>query len=228
MSLATTIVIPTLDSGASLGRTLDALSGEAAVGPVEILVADGGSDDETVAIAERHGARVVRAPRGRGHQLARGGDEAAGAWLLFLHADTVPEPGWGEALAAFAAAPDNAERAAVFRFALDDASPAARRLERMVAWRTRAMALPYGDQGLFISRAFYRALGGFRRLPLYEDVDMIRRIGRARLAMLDVRAVTSAARYRGGGYLPRSARNLCCLGLYFLGIPPRMIARLYG
>ena len=90
------------------------------------------------------------------------------------------------------------------------------------------MALPYGDQGLFISRAFYRALGGFRRLPLYEDVDMIRRIGRARLAMLDVRAVTSAARYHGGGYLPRSARNLCCLGLYFLGIPPRMIAGLYG
>ncbi len=222
------IVIPALNAAASLARTLDALNREGAEGVAEIIVADGGSDDATAAVAEQRGARVVRAPRGRGRQLAQGAAEADGEWLLFLHADTVLDPGWGEALAAFAAAPDNSERAAVFRFALDDPSPAARRLERIVAWRTRAMALPYGDQGLFIARAFYNALGGFRPLALYEDVDLIRRIGRARLALLDVRAVTSASRYRGPGYPMRSARNLCCLALYFLGLPPGMIATLYG
>ena len=213
-------MIPALNAEASLGRTLTALTREpmagVGAGAVEIIVVDGGSDDATAAVAEKHGARVVRSPRGRGRQLARGA------------ADTVPEPGWAAALAAFAAAPENAERAAVFRFALDDPAPAARRLERAVASRTRVMALPYGDQGLFLSRAFHDALGGYRDLPLYEDVDLVRRIGRRRLRSLDIRAVTSAARYRRSGYLARSTRNLCCLGLYFLGVPPRHIARLYG
>ncbi len=228
MSLHASIVIPALNAGTSLGRTLEALKREPVAGMVEIIVVDGGSDDATAAVANEFGARVLQAPRGRGQQLARGAAEARGEWLLFLHADTVLEPGWSEALAAFAAAPDNTGRAGVFRFALDDPSPAARRLERIVAWRTQVMALPYGDQGLFLSRTFYHALGGFRPLPLYEDVDLIRRIGRRGFAMLDVRAVTSAARYRGPGYPIRSARNLCCLGLYFLGVPPGVIARLYG
>ena len=228
MSLHASIVIPTLNAGTSLGRTLDALTREPVAGTIEIIVVDGGSDDATVAIANEYGARVLRAPRGRGQQLAKGAEQARGEWLLFLHADTVPEPGWSEAVIAFAAAPENAGRACVFRFALDDPSPAARRLERIVAWRSRVMALPYGDQGLFLSREFYRALGGFRPLPLYEDVDLIRRIGRRGFELLDVRAVTSAVRYRGPGYTIRSARNLCCLALYFLNAPPAVIAKLYG
>ena len=228
MSLNTSIVIPTLNAGTGLGRTLKALTQEPVAGTVEIIIVDGGSDDATIAIANAYGARVLRTQRGRGQQLARGAEEARGEWLLFLHADTVPEPGWGEALAAFAAAPENVERAGVFRFALDDPSPAARRLEHVVAWRSRLMALPYGDQGLFLSHAFYRVLGGFRPLPLFEDVDFIRRIGRRRFAMLDVQAFTSAVRYSYSGYLMRSARNLSCLGLYFLRVPPRMIVRLYG
>ncbi len=228
MNLNTSIVIPTLNAGTGLGRTLKALTQEPVAGTVEIIIVDGGSDDTTIAIANAYGARVLRTQRGRGQQLARGAEEARGEWFLFLHADTVPEPGWGEALAAFAAAPENAGRAGVFRFALDDPSPAARRLEHVVAWRSRVMALPYGDQGLFLSRAFYRVLGGFRHLPLFEDVDFIRRIGRRRFAMLDVQAFTSAVRYSYSGYLMRSARNLSCLGLYFLRVPPRMIVRLYG
>ena len=228
MSLNTSIVIPTLNAGTGLGRTLKALTQEPVAGTVEIIIVDGGSDDTTIAIANEYGARVLRTQRGRGQQLARGAEEARGEWFLFLHADTVPEPGWGEALAAFAAAPENVKRAGVFGFALDDLSPSARRLERIVAWRSRVMALPYGDQGLFLSRAFYRALGGFRPLPLFEDVEIIRRIGPQRFEMLDVRAVTSAMRYSGSGYLIRSARNLSCLGLFFLGVPPRTIVRIYG
>ena len=79
-----------------------------------------------------------------------------------------------------------------------------------------------------IARAFYDALGGFRPLPLMEDVELVRRIGGARLTLLDAAAVTSAERYRRVGYLRRSARNLTCLGLYFAGLPTRAIARLYG
>jgi len=125
------------------------------------------------------------------------------------------------------AAPGAENQAAAFRFALDDPAPAARRLEALVAWRCRALGLPYGDQGLLLSRALHDAVGGYRPLPLMEDVDLVRRIGRRRVVILDAAAVTSAVRFRAGGYLRRSARNLACLALYLAGMPPPLIARLY-
>jgi hypothetical protein len=147
---------------------------------------------------------------------------------LFVHADTVLEAGWAAAVEAFLADAANARRAAVFRFALDDGARAARLLEGLVDMRCRLFGLAYGDQGLLIARRFYDALGGFRPLALMEDVDLVRRIGRGRLAILDVRALTSAVRYRRGGYVLRVARNALCLGLYFLGLPPRVLLRIYG
>ena len=221
------IVIPTLDAAAALPDTLRALAATGRGRSCEILVVDGGSSDGTAAIAEDHRARVIESAPGRGTQLSEGASHAGGRWLLFLHADTVPQGAWVDAVFRHCDDPANRERAATFRFALDDSSPAARRLEAIVAWRTAALGLPYGDQGLLISRGFYDSLGGFRPVPLMEDVDMVRRIGRRRLDVLDVAAVTSAVRYRRAGYLRRSGRNLVCLGLYFLGVPPGAIARLY-
>ena len=221
------IVIPTLNAARTLPATLPALAVPGAERRCEILVVDGGSSDGTAAIAEDHGARVVVSAPGRGTQLSEGARRAGGRWLLFLHADTVPGRSWADAVFRHCGDPANSERAATFRFALDDGSRAARRLEAVVAWRTAALGLPYGDQGLLISRGFYDSLGGFRPLPLMEDVDIVRRIGRRRLDVLDVAAVTSAVRYRRAGYLRRSGRNLICLGLYFLGVPPGAIARLY-
>ncbi|MCH8092157.1 MAG: hypothetical protein IIC57_07400 [Proteobacteria bacterium] len=115
----------------------------------------------------------------------------------------------------------------MFRFALDDGGGRARRIEWLVGWRCRFLALPYGDQGLLIGRAFYEALGGFKPIELMEDVDIIRRIGRNRLRVLDVPAITSAARYQAVGYMLRPLLNLFCLALYFSGVPPRLIARIY-
>jgi len=214
------VVIPALNATAGLPATLAAL-GDA---PAEVVLVDGGSTDGTAELAARLGAHVVRAPRGRGGQLAAGAAAARGPWLLLLHADTVLAPGWGNAVRHAMRDPG---RAAYFRFALDDAAPAARRLERAVAWRCRVLALPYGDQGLLIHRDLLAAVGGMRPLPLMEDVDLIRRLGRARLGALDVVALTSAERWRRDGWLRRSARNLLCLALWFLGVPARIIARVY-
>jgi len=97
-----------------------------------------------------------------------------------------------------------------------------------VALRAKFFALPYGDQGLLIRRDLYDRLGGFADMPLMEDVDLIRRIGRQRLIYLKSTALTSAARYQAAGYLRRPLRNLFCLSLYFMHVPPRLIARLYG
>jgi rSAM/selenodomain-associated transferase 2 len=222
------IVIPVLDAAATLPACIAALEEGRRVALVrEILVVDGGSRDATVATASALGARILAAPRGRGGQLAAGAAAATAPWLLFLHADTLLAAGWSARVAGFIAGPDNGGRAGYFRLRFDDGDEAARRLERIVALRCRWLGLPYGDQGLLLSRPFYDALGGFRPLPLMEDVDLVRRIGRRRLAAIDAPATTSAARYRRDGYGARMLRNAACLGLYYLGVPPRVILTLY-
>jgi len=222
------IVIPTLDAAAALRRSLPPLAAFHALDLIrEVILADGGSSDETPAIAEAAGARLAVSDRGRGVQLAAGAESARGEWLLFLHADTRLEPGWDDAVRAFVGDPGNARRAAYFRLRLDDKRFGARRVAWLANLRSRLLGLPYGDQGLLVARAFYRELGGFRPLPLMEDVDLVRRIGRRRLVVLDAAAVTSAARYRSGGYWLRPLRNQLCLLLWFLGLPARVIARIY-
>ena len=215
------VVIPTLDAADWIGPCLVAVR-EAD----ERVVVDGGSADGTRAIAESNGARAVVVPRGRGGQLAAGAVEARGDWLLFLHADTLLAPGWREA------ADRHVERqrgkAACFRFRLDSGGWRARLVEGGTALRVRWLALPYGDQGLLISRRLYEEIGGYRPLPLMEDVDLVRRIGGFRLERLGVEAVTSAERWRRDGWFHRSARNLLCLALFRIGMSAERVARLYA
>lgn len=228
------VIVPTLNAAASLPAALESLSagaheglqGEVLLG--EILVVDGGSSDGTDRIARAAGARVLTAPKGRGAQLAAGAAAARSTWLLFLHADTSLSRNWGAAVKDFMAARGAAgDGAAAFRFTLDDEDPRARRVERLTRWRGRVLGLPYGDQGLLISRDFYRRLGGYRSLELMEDVDLVRRIGRRRLSVLSADAVTSAARYRRDGWTWRPLRNVTLLCLYFLGLPSRSLSKLY-
>jgi rSAM/selenodomain-associated transferase 2 len=226
------VVIPTLNAEPKLAHTLAALVPAVVEGIVqEAIVVDGGSSDETRAIAEAAGTHLIEAPRGRGSQLDAGARAARGDWLLFLHADTVLDPGWAEEAQGFIQRVQTGRRdeaAAAFRFALDDDGAMPRFIERLVAWRCRLFGLPYGDQGLLISRRLYRRLGGFRPLPLMEDLDLVRRLKRRELVMLQSRAVTSGERYRREGYLARSLRNLGCMLLYYLRVPPRVLARIYG
>jgi rSAM/selenodomain-associated transferase 2 len=214
------IVVPALNAGRQLGSCLAALAGED-----EIIVVDGHSSDDTVAVALERGVRVVTAPRGRGTQLRAGAEAATGDWLLFVHADTRLAPEWRDRVARhIAARPDSA---ACLALRLDHPAWQARVIERTVATRVRLFALPYGDQGLLVPRGLYDSIGGFRALPLMEDVDLVWRIGRKRLARLDAAALTSADKWQRDGWLRRSARNLACLALYTCGVSAERIARLY-
>jgi rSAM/selenodomain-associated transferase 2 len=226
------VVIPTFNASRTLVPTLTALVPALVDGLVrEAIIVDGGSTDDTRSIADAAGAQLIEAPRGRGTQLGAGAAQARGEWLLFLHADTALEPGWAEEARHFIERIESGRRgqaAAFFRFALDDDGVMPRTVERFVALRCLLFALPYGDQGLLISRKFYRRLGGFRPLPLMEDVDLVRRLERREMVMLKSRAVTSAQRYQREGYVSRGVRNLGLMLLYYLRVPARVLARLYG
>jgi rSAM/selenodomain-associated transferase 2 len=221
--LDVSVIIPTRNAAQHLPAVVAACKGAR-----EIIVVDGGSGDGTPDKASQLGARLIATQPGRGHQLHMGAKTAGSAWLLFLHADTVLTGSWRQEVIHFISIPENTERAATFRFEVNDPSRQARRLERWVAWRVSALGLPYGDQGLLLHRSLYYVLGGFREMPLMEDVDLVRRIGRRRLTVFQSAARTSAERWQREGWIARSLRNLFCLSLYFLGVSPRRLLRLYG
>jgi rSAM/selenodomain-associated transferase 2 len=220
------VVIPTLNAAATLPATFLSIFDAAIEGIVaEVIVCDGGSEDATRTIAEEAGATFIACERGRGHQLRAGAAAARKPWLLFLHADTALDRGWVEDAQAFMKM--GGEAAAAFRFRLADKGVQPRLLEAAVAWRCRLFGLPYGDQGLLISRKLYEAVGGFAPMPLMEDVDLVRRLGRGRIALLNAAAVTNAARFRREGYFRRSFRNLSCLLAYYRGVPPERVIERY-
>lgn len=225
------VIVPTLNAEAGLSATLSALVPAVVEGLVrEVIIVDGGSSDRTLAIADQAGATVLHAGSGRGRQLAAGAEAARQPWLLFLHADTILETGWEREAGAFVERVDAGLRpavAAAFRFSLDDLGFKPRLIEAGVALRCTLLRLPYGDQGLLLPRRLYATVGGYRELPLMEDVDLLRRLGRSRTIILRARAVTSAIRYRRDGYVRRSTRNLACLALFYFRVPTRLIARLY-
>ncbi len=222
-----TLVVPTLNAQNDLLRLEKSLVGSHIL-IANRLISDGGSSDDTVETARHLGWRVVTGPPGRGRQLAAGAARAETPWLLFLHADSLPPPGWMAAVTGFISNPANAHKAAYFRFALDAPERQARWLEKMVAWRCRLFALPYGDQGLLIATDLYRRVGGYRDLPLMEDVDLISRLKRRDIFPLPCDLKTSAIRYQDSGYGRRVMRNILCLTAYWIGIPPHRIAAYYN
>ncbi|MGE0023545.1 MAG: glycosyltransferase [Hyphomicrobium sp.] len=226
------VVIPTLNAEASLGETLSSLVPAAVDGLVgEVIIVDAGSTDRTLDIADGAGAEIVTSEAGRGAQLKAGALRARFPWLLFLNADTYLDAGWERDANFHMERVDNGRRpasAASFRFVLDDEGVLARTLEVMASLRTGLIKLPYGEQGLLISRALYDEVGGFRTLRALEDMDLARRLGRGRLAVLNARAVTGGERYRRDGYLARMLRNQACLALYLVGVPVATIANLFG
>jgi len=217
------VVIPTLNAERTLTATLAALVPAVVDGVVqEGILADGGSSDDTRIIADAAGTQLIDAPRGRATQLAAGAARARADWLLFLDADMVLEPGWAEEAQAFIERVESGRRsqaAAFFRFALDDDGFMPRVAEWLVRLRCLLFALPYGDQGLLISRKLYDRLGGFR-----EGADLVDRLKRSEMVMLKSRAVTIAQRYQNEGYFASGVRNL---GQVLLS-PVRALARLYG
>ncbi|MEM1150667.1 MAG: TIGR04283 family arsenosugar biosynthesis glycosyltransferase [Pseudomonadota bacterium] len=227
MPAPVSIIIPTLNAANDLPACLESLLPGLAAGLVrEVVLCDGGSRDATLDIGETAGCELVSSGPGRGRQLQAGATASRGEWLLFLHADTVLSPEWVERVEAHMhQAPD---KAATFTLAYRSDAPEARWLARRANMRSRWFGLPYGDQGLFLRRDLYDAVGGYPNHPLMEDVAIVRAIGRHRLVLLSAEARTSAAKYERDGWRKRAYANAWLLTRYLLGASPATLAKSYS
>jgi rSAM/selenodomain-associated transferase 2 len=220
------IIIPTLNAAGDLPDCLQALMPGLELGLIrEVIVSDGGSEDATPRIAGDTGATFLTDAKGRGAQLAAGADAARGGWLLFLHADTMLSPDWAERAAHHMER--RAETAAAFTLKYRSDDRAARWLEARANRRARILGLPYGDQGLLISRKLYDAVGGFADVPLMEDVMIARALGKKRLVLLSAEARTSAEKYERDGWRKRAWSNAWLLTRFLMGASPETLAKVY-
>ncbi len=222
------ILMPVLDDAAALRANLPRIAAQAArAKDAELIVCDGGSSDDSASIAEGLGARVVRAPPGRGRQLRAAAGASRGRWLWTLHADT-------------ALADDALDRA--LRFAtrrthdwafcelrVDHPAPSMRFLECLIHGRSRIFGLPYGDQGILVRRRAYRRVAGYDDVPLMEDVLLARRLSRTSgPGVVGTRLGVDARRWRRHGVGGTTLRNAAALFRFFvLGTPPEVLARSY-
>ncbi len=224
------VVVPALNEAARLPRLLAALARTAPEDDraQRVIVADGGSADDTVALARAAGADVVHAAPGRGTQLAAGARAASEDVLVFLHADTVPAP--GSLAAVRRALADPRVAAAGMRQRIEAAGLFYRLVERAADARVRRLGVVYGDSGLATRRATYEAAGGFAELPLFEDVDLSRRLRRrGRIVLADGAELwVSPRRWQREGALRRTLRNWHLTLRYAAGADPARLARAYA
>jgi len=216
LAVLISIIIPVYRDADALARSLKATD----FGDAEVIVAAADGDASLAMLrAARPDLIWITAPRGRARQMNAGASIARGEWLVFLHADTRLTPGWRGAVDRAQA--DARVSLGCFRFALDSPVAAARVIELGVRLRVWLLGLPYGDQALFVRREVFARLGGYRDLPIMEDVDLVRRLrvtGRPYAASEE--AVTSARRWEEDGWLRRTARHLSLIVRYFAGIHP--------
>lgn len=193
------IIIPALNAEADLPLCLASLMAGLEAGLIrEVIVADGGSEDATHAIAGSAGASVVEAAPSRAAGRRAGAEAARGEWFLFLHPDAVLSRDWPERVAAHIEG--RPELAAAFRLKYRSDARAARTAEARANRRARWLGLPLGNQGLLISRRLYDEAGGYPEMAAMEDAHLARRLGKARLTILDAEARVSAARYEEEGW----------------------------
>jgi rSAM/selenodomain-associated transferase 2 len=222
--LPISVVVPALNEAGSLPKVVESVCLE----PIhELIVVDGGSTDGTPVLAQAAGATVLVARTGRARQMNIGAAAATGRILLFLHADTLVPPDYGELVLRILSMPGTAAGAFEFRF--DRRFSGSKLLERLVNWRSRLLQMPYGDQCLFVRAEVFRQVGGFPNLPIMEDLELVRRLRRwGRIRIAQAPAVTSSRRWVNFGVWRTTVMNQICIGAYYAGVSPRAVARLYA
>jgi rSAM/selenodomain-associated transferase 2 len=219
------IVIPVLNEAVTIQETISKLQGDS---KVEIIVVDGGSQDNTIALAQKLGVKVICSPQtGRANQMNFGASLATGDILLFLHADTsLPN----EYLNFITAALSNPETVAgAFELAIDSSQKSLRFVEMMVNMRSRFLSLPYGDQAFFLKTSTFQEINGFANLPIMEDFELIQRLKkRGKINIVPAKVITSGRRWQKLGVVRTTLINQIVILGYYLSVSPQKLARWYG
>ena len=219
--MAISVIIPTMNEEGCLKKTLESIGRG-----IEIIVVDGKSSDSTREIANDFTEKVILSERGRGVQMDRGAREASGDILLFLHADTSLPKGWRDCIEN--ALKDDRVIAGGFSLKIDSKGFSFRLIEAVANIRAKYLGLIYGDQAIFVRRDAFFSTGGFMGLPLMEDVDFIRRIRKkGKVLLLDADVSTSPRQWQKKGILRTTIGNLFFLSLYYAGVSPQRLYRLY-
>lgn len=222
---ALSVIIPTLNEAQSIRAAVKSLA--QVRGNIEVIVVDGGSGDLTPEFAHQDGARVIISERGRGFQMHSGARAARGEVLLFLHADTTVPPDAAERIAE-ALARDASAIGGNFDIRFDGEKRAARFLTWLYP-KLGKLGLCYGDSGIFVRASTYDQVGGFKAFPIFEDLDLVRRLRkRGRMVHLPIAVVTSSRRFEGRSFALTFARWSILQGLYWAGVHPRVLSQLYA
>jgi rSAM/selenodomain-associated transferase 2 len=215
------VVIPALDEASQVTSAIR--SAQVPGENVQILVVDGGSQDDTADRARSAGAEVLRGERGRARQLDVGWRSTKAEVVLFLHADTRLPERWLPAVRAALA--DSRVAGGAFGLQFDELDGLLRLIGWVAGLRARLLELPYGDQAIFVRRTVLERVGGIPDVAVMEDLDLVSAIkAEGRLALLPLQVVTSSRRYRGQGVLRTAVRHVLALAAWRLGVDRQRLA----
>jgi rSAM/selenodomain-associated transferase 2 len=217
------VIVPTLNEATEIQSAIETVVCEE---NVEIIVVDGGSQDNTAEIVRQLRVEVITSSDWRSRQMNTGAEHASGDILLFLHADTRLPLGWSRQVRKAIDQPGIA--AGAFELKLDQVFPWSRIIEKLANLRSRVFQMPYGDQAIFVKADLFRSMEGYSDLPIMEDYEFMRRVRRhGRILIVPCPAVTSARRWTKIGPLRTTLVNQIMLVGYWLGVSSHFLRRLY-
>jgi rSAM/selenodomain-associated transferase 2 len=221
------IIMPVFKEDAIINDALSRLTRVMSKASVEIIVVDGDPENSTINAVRQEGIKKISSPKGRGPQMNAGAKIAGSEILLFLHADTMLPFNAVDHILSACSHKDSIGGA--FQLGIASPKPIYRFIEAVVSFRLRITRIPYGDQGIFVKKQFFQTIGGFKNIPIMEDVDLMRRIRKKRkkIILISEQVSTSPRRWEEEGVLFCTARNWILAFLFFVGISPVTLKKYY-
>jgi rSAM/selenodomain-associated transferase 2 len=221
------IIVPVLNEQARINSFLEKINRQSYDSSFEIIIVDGDSHSGTINAVRDNNVICITSPKGRGHQMNNGAAKARGEILIFLHADTIlPDNALGKISMALQ---DTDYVGGAFDLKIDSDRLFLKYISVRTSLRSHCNRIPYGDQAIFIRKKYFDQIGGFKEIPLMEDVDLMRRIKKdgKKIIILPDKVTTSARRWENDGALYTTMRNRILVGLFYLGVSPHRLAKYY-